>query len=122
MTPRYEWIDFAGYRLRARERFLESKMAEADPRSGCGPGRLGNILVPDTILGVNIGPACRIHDYGWHVAEEGTDVDTDDIELFANGFRILKQKSSRLLLVPRAVILLMYLLAVVYSPVKPKGR
>jgi len=30
---------------------------------GCGPGGWGDLLVPDTILGLNIKPACQIHDY-----------------------------------------------------------
>lgn len=31
---------------------------------GCGPGGgLGDLLVPDRILGLNVKPACQIHDY-----------------------------------------------------------
>ncbi|MHC4184133.1 MAG: hypothetical protein ACYSR0_12370, partial [Planctomycetota bacterium] len=30
---------------------------------GCGPGGLGDYLVPDTILGLSVKPACQIHDY-----------------------------------------------------------
>jgi len=30
---------------------------------GCGPGGLGDYLVPDRILGLNVKPACQIHDF-----------------------------------------------------------
>jgi hypothetical protein len=30
---------------------------------GCGPGGLGDWLVPDTMWGLNISEACRIHDW-----------------------------------------------------------
>jgi len=31
--------------------------------NGCGPGGLGDFLVPDTVWGLNIKPACKIHDW-----------------------------------------------------------
>ncbi len=35
----------------------------------CGPGRgLGEILVPDSIFGLKISPACWIHDRSWVLA------------------------------------------------------
>jgi hypothetical protein len=30
---------------------------------GCGPGGLGDLLVPDTVYFLSIRPACRIHDW-----------------------------------------------------------
>jgi hypothetical protein len=30
---------------------------------GCGPGGVGDILVPDTMWGLNISEACRVHDW-----------------------------------------------------------
>ena len=33
---------------------------------GCGPGGLGDWLVPDNILGENIRPACKIHDWMYY--------------------------------------------------------
>lgn len=31
--------------------------------NGCGPGELGSLLVPDTLWGLSIKPACDIHDW-----------------------------------------------------------
>ena len=37
---------------------------------GCGPGGIGDYLVPDTLYGViNVKDACRIHDYMYAVGE-----------------------------------------------------
>jgi hypothetical protein len=30
---------------------------------GCGPGGWGDLLVPDKILGLDVKPACQIHDF-----------------------------------------------------------
>jgi len=30
---------------------------------GCGPGGVGDMLVPDTMWGLNINEACRVHDW-----------------------------------------------------------
>ena len=37
--------------------------------TACGPGHLGDILIPDNIFGVDLRPSCHIHDYSWRVAE-----------------------------------------------------
>jgi hypothetical protein len=37
--------------------------------SYCGPGRAGDSLIPDTICGVNIAPACFVHDVDWLVCD-----------------------------------------------------
>jgi len=31
--------------------------------NGCGPGGLGDFLIPDTIYGLSVKPACKIHDW-----------------------------------------------------------
>ena len=33
---------------------------------GCGPGGVGDSFVPDIIWGLNIKPACEIHDWMYH--------------------------------------------------------
>jgi len=36
----------------------------------CGPGRgLGEILIPETVFGLRVSPACWIHDRSWDLAE-----------------------------------------------------
>ena len=32
---------------------------------GCGPGGFGDFLVPDTMWGLSVRPACRIHDWDY---------------------------------------------------------
>lgn len=108
---RWEWVDFKGYRLRAPEGFLESNFLD----NGCGPGELGDRLVPDSILGLSVQPACAIHDYCYYVGTTETEKDNADIELFANGFRIVKQASNRFMMFLRTFLLAVYFLAVVYG-------
>ena len=44
--------------------------------NGCGPGGVGDRLVPDTVWGLNIKPACMIHDWCFTVfnCEKGFDL------------------------------------------------
>lgn len=39
---------------------------------GCGPGGLGDYLVPDTLWGLNVKPACKIHDFYYSEMMPGT--------------------------------------------------
>jgi len=36
---------------------------------GCGPGGIGDWLVPDTIYGLSIKPACQVHDWDYRFGE-----------------------------------------------------
>lgn len=62
----YKWITYKGYRLRAPGSFLEW---EKEHDCGCGPGDMGNRLVPDSIFKVVITPACCVHDYSYGIGE-----------------------------------------------------
>jgi len=108
---KYRWITYKNYRLRAPQDFDSSKIV-----GGCGPGEWGNEFIPDSILGVAISPACDIHDYCYYLTggteEERTNA---DIELFANAFRILKQRSRKIPLFFRCVVLGLYFMACVYG-------
>lgn len=73
---------------------------------GCGPGGFGDYLVPDNIdwpwpWGLSIFPACRIHDYMYHIGETREEKVTADIVFLnnmvrivenANGWRIIKHR------------------------------
>lgn len=37
---------------------------------GCGPGGFGDLLVPDTVYGLSIKPACCIHDFYYRMVGE----------------------------------------------------
>lgn len=63
---------------------------------GCGPGGIGDILVPDTMYGLDVSDACRIHDWYYRFysdnTEEGRRV-ADDV--FKNNLlRIVRAKSK----------------------------
>jgi hypothetical protein len=42
---------------------------------GCGPGGVGDYLVPDTIHGLRVQNACRIHDWGYRHADAASEDD-----------------------------------------------
>jgi len=109
-----EWINFKGYTLKAPEGFLESSIKIT---GRCGPGRgFKEKLVPDSILRVDITPACKVHDYHYVIGQTKDEKDLADIQLFANGFRIVKQDSkSKFLSFLRTAILSWYFLACAYA-------
>jgi len=50
--------------LKASGSYWQATEEEVDAiAGGCGPGGIGDYLVPDTVWGLNIVLACRIHDY-----------------------------------------------------------
>jgi hypothetical protein len=54
---------------------------------GCGPGHIGDYLVPDKLYGViNIKPACRIHDYMYAVGTTEEDKKEAD-RIFLNNMK-----------------------------------
>jgi hypothetical protein len=118
---KFEWIEIDGYMLRAPKHFLSSEYVET---GRCGPSN-GSVLeqiIPERILWLKITAACKIHDYCYAVAKNTRDKDTADIEMFANCFRIMKQRGQRYnsmlhkcLCFPRAVIMTWYMLAVLFG-------
>jgi hypothetical protein len=107
-----EWITYHRYKLRAAKDFFDWL---EENECGCGPGEFGNKLVPDKILGLSITEACCIHDHMYSIGQTEEEKTTADIELYANGMRIIKQKSNWLTLMPRAFILTIYMLACMYG-------
>ena len=61
---------------------------------GCGPGKWGDWLVPDTIYLVNIKPACYLHDCEYSEMESEDDRKYADKRLFDNANKIVELKSS----------------------------
>jgi hypothetical protein len=62
---------------------------------GCGPGGVGDILVPDTMYGMDVSDACRIHDWYYRFYSDNTEDGrrtADDI-LKNNLLRIVRAKS-----------------------------
>lgn len=66
--------------------------------AGCGPGGFGDWLVPDTLWGLSIRPACRIHDWMYHVGATIEDKDEADRTLMNNMIRIIRARTNFVLL------------------------
>jgi hypothetical protein len=58
---------------------------------GCGPGGLGDFLIPDTVWFLSIRDACRIHDWGYRHSPGCSDEDRKrhDRILLNNSLRIV---------------------------------
>lgn len=57
--------------------------------NGCGTKGLCGFIVPDTVYGLCITPACQIHDYQYHVGETIADKDSADRAFYNNMLRII---------------------------------
>jgi hypothetical protein len=63
-----------GYDFIAPDSYWDATEEEiAAVTGGCGPGRLGDFFVPDTIWGESIFLACQIHDWMYHTGETSAD-------------------------------------------------
>lgn len=56
---------------------------------GCGPGRIGDWFVPDTIYLVSIRDACKIHDFMYALGETRHDKDEADRVFLNNMIRLI---------------------------------
>ena len=77
-------------KLFAPEAYWNAPRAEIDRiAGGCGPGRIGDKLIPDSLLGASIKEACRIHDYMYHVGATVEDKKEADRVFLNNMLRII---------------------------------
>lgn len=78
---------------------LDEEKKEELELGGCGPGGIGDFLVPDTVWGLSIRPACEIHDYMYADGRTWDDKRLADKVFLANMSSIIKARTrSRLLL------------------------
>ena len=61
---------------------------------GCGPGGFGDMLVPDTMYGLSVKPACRIHDFQYFVGKTLEDKIAADRIFLNNMVRIINANSG----------------------------
>lgn len=61
--------------------------------NGCGPGGIGDKLVPDTLWFLNIRPACRVHDYMYWRGRTLADKSEADRVFLNNMIRIIDAKT-----------------------------
>jgi hypothetical protein len=70
------------------------QIAAAIGKGGCGPGGIGDYLVPDTMWGLNVRPACSIHDWQYHWGRTIDDKIKADLNLRDNLVRLIKAQNS----------------------------
>lgn len=60
--------------------------------SSCGPGEgIGELIIPDSLLGLCITPPCWIHDKSWSVAKASSDdYRISNLMFLANLFSVIK--------------------------------
>ena len=68
---------------------------------GCGPGGVGDFLVPDTIWGLNIKPSCSIHDWLYKWGETEGDKELSDLIFLENMLRQIEAASPWLKILRR---------------------
>jgi len=61
---------------------------------GCGPGGLGDYLVPDTMWGLSVKRACEIHDWEYKYGKTLQDKINADNNLRDNLVRLIKAQDS----------------------------
>ncbi len=86
---------YKGINLYAPSDFWEMSNEEISKISnGCGAAGAAIDYVPDTIYGLNISPACDIHDYGYYRGGTINDKYIDDLFLLINTMEIIKEKTN----------------------------
>jgi hypothetical protein len=66
----------------------------AEFTGGCGPGGIGDKLVPDTVWGLSIFEACQRHDFAYHFGTTGEDKARADYDFLRNMFAIIDARSK----------------------------
>lgn len=64
-----------------------------DAAGGCGPGGVGDRLVPDRMYGLSVRPACSIHDWMYHFGQDLEDKKKADGVFLENMVRIIDTKT-----------------------------
>lgn len=71
-----------------------SSLAIAEICNGCGTKGFGGWIVPDTLWGLDIHPACEIHDWDYFMGETDEDKRAADRILLNNMLRIIHAKTK----------------------------
>lgn len=59
---------------------------------GCGPGKFGDRIVPDTIWGLSILVPCQIHDYDYEHGKTKEDKEDADCRLLHNIYILIQNE------------------------------
>ena len=77
--------DKEGWKLLAPQSYWDASEEELDKYTGgCGPGKLGDWFVPDTMLGESVFLACQIHDWMYHIGITAEDKKWSDLLFLLN--------------------------------------
>jgi len=92
----YSVDNFHGYQLRASDDFWNlTPMQISEIAHGCGPGKgWKESIIPDIIFGVNLNPACIIHDVEYRFGETEDDKQEADQNFLTNMLEINDQDSK----------------------------
>ena len=70
---------------------LDVQPAAITQRSGgCGPGKWGDLAVPDTFYGLKVTSVCKLHDIEYEVGETEQDKEDSDINFLRNLLNYIK--------------------------------
>ena len=100
--------------------FLDHDLVVEDYGTYCGAGRgFGDIIVPDTIWGLNISPACAVHDEMWRIADSTWEAFHASNSIFLRNIISLIQTQSKNSFLKR---LRMYRAVTYYNAVDSIGK
>lgn len=88
---------------------IESRIGSS---GGCGPGKWGDLLIPDTVWGLSMKPACFLHDAEYSEANTPDKRYVADLRLFSNGRKIIHLKSNKFMIWLRMLRFSKYYVAV----------
>ena len=102
--------------LRTKQCIVFEKLhPEEYKRFSCGPGGIGDWMVPDTIYGLSMRPACRQHDYDYRFGNGASDEHRKECDArFKKNMHIIvhEESGSKMLKTMRHVRINIYYLSV----------
>jgi hypothetical protein len=85
--------------LVAPKAYISAKQEERDAAgTGCGPSSAKIDLVPDTLYGLNVAQACKIHDWEYQYGKSIEDKEKADSRFLDNMLRLIDKYTSNQLL------------------------
>ena len=78
----------------AAHNYTHKQVKDMIGMGGCGPGAIGDKFVPDSIYGLDVSPACYIHDLSWALAGGQEDKVTADNMFLCNMLRLNDASNS----------------------------
>jgi len=114
------WEMFAreieGFELMAPLSFWDATQEEIEEKTGgCGPGKIGDWFVPDTMYGESVFLACQIHDWMYGEGTTAEDKKWADVVFLVNMTLLIIDDKKEILDVARLRRVMTYFEAVYYT-------